>query len=65
MDSTQASVLCDELHALITDVAVCAGLSEVHRAGGDNQAVEGCRQTARAALDQIEVRLQTLRTLFQ
>ena len=65
MDALQASTLCDELHALITDVAVCAGLAEVHRASGDTQATEGTRQTARAALDQIEVRLQTLRTLFQ
>lgn len=65
MDSTQVGTICDELHALATDVAVCAGLSEVHRANGDNQAVEGCRQTMRSALDQIEVKLQTLRTLFQ
>lgn len=65
MDTAQACTICDEMQALITDVAVTENLSQFHLKQGNREAAEGCRQTARAALDQIEVRLQTLRTYFQ
>ena len=62
---SEAEAICDQLHGLVTDVAVANGLASIRRREGDMEAAEGLHQMARAALDQIEVRVQQLRALFQ
>ncbi len=64
-DTLAAMQFCVELHALVTDVAAATALMEVHKGNGNADGVEGCKQTARCALDAIEARCESLRTFFK
>ena len=59
LDAVQGK--CDAMHGLLTDVAVCSVLTEVHRRAGDASAVEGCQQTLRTALAMIDGHLSEVR----
>lgn len=65
MDTLRISVLCQEILGLAATVVVEAKMSDINGEKGDSQAVQGNRQMGQRALDQIEVRLQQLRVLFQ
>jgi len=54
----------DELHALVTDLAVSVALAAGHEGRGDKSAVEGCRQTVSRAADAIEGHLAFFRELM-
>jgi hypothetical protein len=65
MDVVQAAALCDDLHALVGTLAIAAALEEVHRGHGDDNAVEGVKQTGRTALARIRENLAALDPYFQ
>jgi hypothetical protein len=65
MDAMQVQNRCDDLHTLVTDLAVSAALAEVHQANGVVSAVEGCQQTGKVLIARIREQLNDVALYFE